>query len=94
MSIVCLLLPVLRSFVSTTDKSHGKCMLSAIISFHLPIQANIMATSVLIVGCGGLGSPCALYLAGAGIGRIGLVDRWAIFSTYFLRVWLHLSKHE
>jgi adenylyltransferase/sulfurtransferase len=32
------------------------------------------STQVLIIGCGGLGSPCALYLAAAGIGRLGLVD--------------------
>ncbi|MHB8586569.1 MAG: molybdopterin-synthase adenylyltransferase MoeB [Thermoplasmatota archaeon] len=37
-------------------------------------QERLRRGSVLIVGAGGLGSPTALYLAAAGIGRIGLVD--------------------
>lgn len=37
-------------------------------------QENIARGSVLLVGLGGLGSAAALYLAGAGIGRIGLAD--------------------
>jgi len=37
-------------------------------------QARLLAASVLIVGAGGLGTPAALYLAAAGVGRIGLVD--------------------
>jgi sulfur-carrier protein adenylyltransferase/sulfurtransferase len=37
-------------------------------------QERLRASSVLIVGAGGLGSPAAIYLAAAGVGRIGLVD--------------------
>ena len=37
-------------------------------------QKKLKAASVLLVGTGGLGSPVALYLAAAGVGRIGLVD--------------------
>lgn len=37
-------------------------------------QEKLKKSSVLIIGTGGLGSPVALYLAAAGVGRIGLVD--------------------
>src|SRR5918912_1218254 len=37
-------------------------------------QKKICATSVLCIGAGGLGSPIAMYLAAAGIGKIGLLD--------------------
>src|SRR5580765_5709922 len=37
-------------------------------------QKKIKATSVLCIGAGGLGSPIAMYLAAAGIGKLGLVD--------------------
>lgn len=37
-------------------------------------QRKLRQASVLLVGTGGLGSPIALYLAAAGVGRIGLVD--------------------
>lgn len=37
-------------------------------------QKKIKGTSVLCIGAGGLGSPIAMYLAAAGVGRIGLVD--------------------
>ncbi|HKY78476.1 MAG TPA: molybdopterin-synthase adenylyltransferase MoeB, partial [Anaerolineales bacterium] len=37
-------------------------------------QKNLKASSVLVIGAGGLGSPVAMYLAAAGVGRIGLID--------------------
>src|SRR5438309_2158730 len=37
-------------------------------------QLKLKAGSVLCIGAGGLGSPAALYLAAAGVGRIGIVD--------------------
>ncbi|SUG73410.1 molybdopterin biosynthesis protein MoeB [Salmonella enterica subsp. enterica] len=37
-------------------------------------QQKLLNSHVLIVGLGGLGSPAALYLAGAGIGTLTLVD--------------------
>src|SRR5215470_14494089 len=37
-------------------------------------QKRLKAASILLIGAGGLGSPLALYLAAAGVGRLGLVD--------------------
>ena len=48
-------------------------------------QQRLKASSVLIVGAGGLGSPLALYLAAAGVGRIGLVDFDRVEATNLQR---------
>ena len=37
-------------------------------------QRKLKAASILLIGTGGLGSPLGLYLAAAGVGRLGLVD--------------------
>src|SRR5712675_1923110 len=42
--------------------------------FGMQGQRRLKEGSVLLIGAGGLGSPLALYLAAAGVGRIGLVD--------------------
>ncbi|HYD04259.1 MAG TPA: HesA/MoeB/ThiF family protein [Reyranella sp.] len=39
-----------------------------------PGQQNLKASSVLFIGAGGIGAPASLYLAAAGVGRIGLID--------------------
>lgn len=52
-------------------------------------QRRLKAASVLLVGAGGLGSPAALYLAAAGIGRIGLVDFDVVDASNLQRQILH-----
>ncbi len=52
-------------------------------------QKKLLASSVLIVGTGGLGSPVALYLAAAGVGRIGLVDYDVVDSSNLQRQIIH-----
>ncbi len=52
-------------------------------------QKKLKASSVLLVGAGGLGSPLALYLAAAGVGRIGIVDFDVVDETNLQRQVLH-----
>jgi len=52
-------------------------------------QKRIKATSVLCIGAGGLGSPIAMYLAAAGIGRMGLVDFDTVDFSNLQRQILH-----
>ena len=52
-------------------------------------QRKLKSSSVLIVGTGGLGSPVALYLAAAGVGRIGLVDYDVVDSSNLQRQVIH-----
>src|SRR5436309_849103 len=52
-------------------------------------QKRLKATRVLCLGAGGLGSPSALYLAAAGIGRIGIVDSDAVEVSNLHRQILH-----
>lgn len=56
-------------------------------------QKRLRAASVLIVGVGGLGSPIALYLAAAGIGRIGLIDDDIVSITNLQRQVLY-REHQ
>lgn len=52
-------------------------------------QRRLKAASVLLIGTGGLGSPTALYLAAAGIGRMGLVDYDVVDETNLHRQIIH-----
>ncbi len=55
-------------------------------------QEKLKASSALIIGTGGLGSPIALYLAAAGIGRIGLVDHDVVDDSNLQRQIIHDTK--
>jgi len=52
-------------------------------------QERLRASSALIIGLGGLGSPAALYLAAAGIGRLGVVDHDTVAVHNLQRQVLH-----
>lgn len=52
-------------------------------------QKRLKAASILCIGAGGLGSPIAMYLAAAGVGRIGLVDFDTVDYTNLQRQILH-----
>ncbi|NOZ63863.1 MAG: MoaD family protein [Caldiserica bacterium] len=55
-------------------------------------QKKILEARVLIIGCGGLGSPCAYYLASAGVGHIGLVDSDRVELNNLQRQILHFTS--
>lgn len=55
-------------------------------------QKKIRTAKVLLVGVGGLGSPIATYLVGAGIGRIGIIDDDVVDITNLHRQVLYTEK--
>jgi adenylyltransferase/sulfurtransferase len=52
-------------------------------------QKKLNSSSVLIIGTGGLGSPVSMYLAAAGVGRIGIVDYDVVDFTNLQRQIIH-----
>jgi adenylyltransferase/sulfurtransferase len=54
-------------------------------------QEKLLASSVLVVGAGGLGSPLLLYLAASGVGRIGVVDDDAVDLSNLQRQVIHAT---
>ena len=52
-------------------------------------QQKLLASRVLLLGAGGLGSPAALYLAAAGVGTIGIIDMDVVDASNLQRQVLH-----
>ena len=57
-------------------------------------QRRLAASSVLLVGVGGLGSPAALYLTGAGVGRLGLADPDTVSESNLQRQVLYTESQN
>src|SRR5678810_558516 len=55
-------------------------------------QKKICSTTVLCIGAGGLGSPIAMYLAAAGIGKLGIVDFDAVDFSNLQRQIIHSTE--
>ncbi len=64
----------------------------AIPDFGIDAQRRLKASSILVIGAGGLGSPALLYLAAAGFGRIGIVDFDVVDSSNLQRQILYRTK--
>src|SRR5260370_3000722 len=52
-------------------------------------QRKLLGSSVLLLGAGGLGSPASMYLAAAGVGKIGIVDFDVVDASNLQRQLLH-----
>ncbi|MBL8789513.1 MAG: molybdopterin-synthase adenylyltransferase MoeB [Rhizobiales bacterium] len=57
-----------------------------------PGQNRLKASSVLVIGAGGLGAPLLMYLAAAGIGRIGIVDHDTVSLSNLQRQVIHTTE--
>lgn len=55
-------------------------------------QAKLLASKVLMIGAGGLGSPAGLYLAAAGVGTLGLIDADTVDASNLQRQVLHATS--
>jgi molybdopterin/thiamine biosynthesis adenylyltransferase/rhodanese-related sulfurtransferase len=55
-------------------------------------QLKLLDSKILLIGAGGLGSPAALYLAAAGVGRIGIVDADVVDESNLQRQIVHSTE--
>ncbi|KAM6580495.1 hypothetical protein CsatA_004269 [Cannabis sativa] len=62
-------------------------------SFGVQGQSNLLKSSIVVVGAGGLGSPALLYLAACGVGRLGIVDHDVVELNNMHRQIIHTEQY-
>ncbi|OMO83553.1 UBA/THIF-type NAD/FAD binding protein [Corchorus capsularis] len=62
-------------------------------SFGVQAQSNLLKSSILVVGAGGLGSPALLYLAACGVGCLGIVDHDVVELNNMHRQVIHTEAY-
>ena len=73
----------------TDEELHRYARHISLPSFGMEVQKRLKESSVLCIGAGGLGSPSTMYLAAAGVGRIGLMDMDEVDESNIQRQLLH-----
>ncbi len=73
----------------TNEELHRYARHISLPSFGMEGQKRLKESSVLCIGAGGLGSPSTMYLAAAGVGRIGLMDMDEVDESNIQRQLLH-----
>ena len=74
------------------DELHRYARHISLASFGVEGQKKLRESSVLCIGAGGLGSPCTMYLAAAGIGKLGIIDMDVVDESNIQRQILHGSN--
>jgi molybdopterin/thiamine biosynthesis adenylyltransferase len=75
----------------TEDEMHRYARQLVLPEWSEAAQVALRDASVLVIGLGGLGSPVAMHLAGAGVGRLGIVDGDAVEISNLHRQHLHFT---
>ncbi|KAH3743818.1 molybdopterin-synthase adenylyltransferase MoeB [Pelomyxa schiedti] len=76
-----------------TSMQERYCRQTTIQGFGVSGQERLMQGSVVVVGAGGLGSPVLLYLAGVGVGRIGICDDDCVSVSNLPRQVIHCESN-
>ncbi|MGK2931291.1 MAG: molybdopterin-synthase adenylyltransferase MoeB [Solirubrobacterales bacterium] len=85
-------LPVITSSALTPEQRDRYSRHTLLPEVGVDGQVKLLEAKVLLLGAGGLGAPTALYLAAAGIGKIGLVDDDVVDSSNLQRQVIHKTS--